>query len=237
MALKGTLSDLGIIDLVQFPHGGRKTGKLVITANDGEGLLYYDTGSLVHAELGDFEGMAALVRMVDWTEGTFEFVPDTEPSRKTIELDLHRAVMNALKLHDELKAEEERRQAQEAESQGKEEFLTSRLVEFVSSNDFVAHACVICREGALKAAANGRDGSPQNVETLRAALHKLLQSYPRGNLNRAYMVDEQGIVVLVRRNDGTGLMVIASREASLGAVSMSVGRLATELDQDAVLHD
>ena len=108
MALKGTLSDLGIIDLVQFPHGGRKTGKLVIAANGGEGHLYYDTGALVHAELGDFEGMAALVRMVDWTEGTFEFVPDTQPSRKTIELDLHRAVMNALRLHDELKAEEDK---------------------------------------------------------------------------------------------------------------------------------
>ena len=31
MALKGTLADMAIIDLVQFPHAGRKTGQLIIS--------------------------------------------------------------------------------------------------------------------------------------------------------------------------------------------------------------
>jgi hypothetical protein len=230
MALKGTLADLGIIDLIQFPHGGRKSGELVITSKDGEGRLYYDNGALVHAAVGHFEGMSALVCMVDWAEGTFEFVNDTKPTRKTIELDLHRAVMHALKLHDELRAEEKRRKAEGlVEPKQKDEALLSRLSEFVSSNDFAVHACVISPEGTLKAAANGPDGAPRNVEKLRGVLHELLGSYPRENLSRAFAVDEQGTVVLVRLSDGSGLIVIAGKEASLGAVAMSVGRLATEL--------
>ena len=54
MALKGTLADIGIIDLIQFPHAGRRTGELVVTADDHEGRLYYDKGSLVHACLGQY---------------------------------------------------------------------------------------------------------------------------------------------------------------------------------------
>lgn len=238
MALKGTLSDLGIIDLVQFPHGGRKSGELVITSEKGVGRLYYDNGSLVHAAVGDLEGMAALVGMVDWTEGTFEFVTDSEPSRKTIELDLHRAVMHALKLHDELRAEEERRKAENVTGFNQEDDpLLSRLVEFVSSNDFALHACVISADGKLRAAANGRDGCPQGVEQLRVSLCSLLQSYPRENMNRAFLVDQQGTVVLIRLSNGSGVIVIANKDATLGAVAMSVGRLATDLEQGVVLHD
>ena len=52
--------------------------------------------------------MEALVRMVDWIEGSFEFLNDSEPTRKTFDMDLHRAVMQALKVHDERKEEEAR---------------------------------------------------------------------------------------------------------------------------------
>ena len=38
-----------------------------------------------------------------WNEGAFEFIPGAEPEARSIDLDLHRAVMQALKLHDELK--------------------------------------------------------------------------------------------------------------------------------------
>jgi len=70
MALKGTLADLGIVDLIQFPHAGRKTGHLMITGPDGDARLFYENGALVHASLNDIHGMDALVRIVDWGEGS-----------------------------------------------------------------------------------------------------------------------------------------------------------------------
>ena len=152
MALKGTLDDMAIIDLVQFPHTGRKTGRLIISGNHGEAALFYEEGALVHATLGDASGMDALVRVVDWVEGTFEFVSGAAPEAKTIELDLHRAVMQALKIHDELKLEQERERTREASPHNEgDEVLMTRLSEFLHSSDFALHASVVAPDGILRA--------------------------------------------------------------------------------------
>jgi hypothetical protein len=231
MALKGTLKDMPIIDLVQFPHSGRKTGNLIISGTDAEARLSYENGSLVHATLGDLSGMAALVRIVDWDEGTFEFVPDAEPEARSIDLDLHRAVMQALKLRDELKREEEERRATEAFVQeAADEALTARLSEFVGSNDFALHASILAPGGNLMASVDGPDGSPEGIEKLRSALHSLVQGYPRGVLRRILLEDELGTVALVGLRDGGTLFAVADKGASLGSVSMSLGRLAAGLE-------
>ncbi|MFH1112484.1 MAG: DUF4388 domain-containing protein [Pseudomonadota bacterium] len=229
MALKGSLADMAIIDLIRFPHTGRKTGHLVITGTKGEARLVYDAGSLVHVTLGDASGMDALVRVVDWSEGTFEFLPDMEPEARSIDLDLHRAVMQALKIHDELKAEEEKR-AKTDEGQGDtDEVLAGKLKEFCGSNDSVVYASVLYPDGNVRASADGAEGPLEGVHELRAALHSLMQFYPRDTLNRILIEDHLGTVVLVRLQDGGGLIAIAKQGASLGTVSMGVGRLAASL--------
>jgi hypothetical protein len=230
MALKGTLEDMAIIDLVQFPHSGRKTGLLIIITSDGEARLSYENGSLVHATLDDMSGMEALVRVVGWHEGTFEFVQDALPEARSIELDLHRAVMQALKLHDELKREAEERRAKETSgSEQSDAVLASRLSEFVGSTDFALHACVLDSEGKVRAAVDGADGPAEGIEHLRTSLYSLVQTHPRALLRRVLLEDDLGTVTLVRLSDGGSLIAVASKGASLGSVSMSVGRLATAL--------
>jgi hypothetical protein len=230
MALKGTLKDMAIIDLVQFPHSGRKTGHLIINGDDGEARLSYENGSLVHATLGAASGMDALVRVVDWNEGAFEFVPDAEPEARTIELDLHRAVMQALKLHDELKREEERRAQEASDQEAADPVLTGRLEEFVGSNDFALHACILDSGGRVRASVDGPDGIPEGIEKLRSALHSLAQTHPRVGLRRILLEDDLGTVVLVGLRGGSSLIAAASGDASLGSVSVSVGRLAAALE-------
>jgi hypothetical protein len=229
MALKGTLKDMAIIDLVQFPHSGRKTGHLIISGTDGEARLSYEKGSLVHAALGDVSGMDALVRVVDWNEGAFEFVPDAEPESRSIDLDLHRAVMQALKLHDELKREEEVKRTREASGREEgNEAITTILSEFIKSNDFALHACVLDSGGQTRTEVDGPDGPPEGIEQLRSSLHSLVRNHPRGALRRMLLEDDLGTIALVGLRDGGILIVVASKGASLGAVSMSVGRLAGE---------
>jgi len=229
MALKGTLADMTIINLIQFPHGGRKTGHLIISGADGEAKLCYENGSLVHATLGDASGMEALVRVVAWGEGTFEFVPDMEPEARSIDLDLHRAVMQALKIHDELKAEEQSRAGIDSGQGETDEALTQMLSAFLASHDFASHASVLDSEGRLRASVDGAEKGKEGIEGLRSTLHSLMQSYPRGTLNRVLIEDDLGTVALVRLQDGGSLMVTASQAASLGVVSMNVGRLAAGL--------
>ncbi len=231
MALKGTLADMSIIDLIQFPHSGRKTGHLIITGEKGEATLFYEDGSLVHAVLGDVAGMDALVRIVDLGEGAFEFIPDAKPSARTIDLDLHRAVMQALKIHDELKVEEAKRRNQESSGQDEgDQALGARLSEFVASNDFMVHAGVLDSGGRLRASANGVEGPPEGIDQLRSNLHSVVQSHPRGAVTRILLEDDLGIIALVRLREGGSLIAVANKAVSLGAVSMSVGRLAVTLE-------
>ncbi len=232
MSLKGTLADLGIVDLLQFPHSGRKSGELVVSKDDQEARLHYVDGALVHAVLGSASGMEALVGVIGWAQGSFEFVPDAPAAEsRTIELDLHRAVMQALKLHDELKLEEAQKamDQQQAGLTGTEH-LRQKLEEYVTSNEFAICAGVFSADGNLLASVGGTEGRPENLEDLKTVLHTLVQSYPRSDLNRVIINDGKGTVVLVSLADGAGLMVVAGKEASLGAISMSVGRLAGSLE-------
>ncbi len=230
MALQGTLEDLGIIDLMQFPHAGRKTGELVINADGRQARLYYQKGALIHASLGDVEGIEALVQVVDWTQGAFEFIGEERSVQKTIDLDLHRAVMQALKIHDELKEAELRRKAQQSvETKGEDESLSGKLSEFVSSNDFAVHACVLSQDGALKGASTLKSEPPEDIQRLRSVIHTLLRDYPGGKLNKVYVLDGAGTLLLTKLGNGDSLIVMAGKEASLGAVSMNVSRFAMSL--------
>lgn len=229
MALKGTLEDMTIINLIQFPHGGRKTGHLIISGADGEAKLCYENGLLVHAILGDASGMDALIRVVGWNAGTFEFVPDVEPEARSIDLDLHRAVMQALKMHDELKAEEQRRASMDSGQGETDEALAANLSAFLRSHDFASHASVLDSDGRVRASVDNVEGAQGGIDELCSTLHSLMQSYPRGAPNRVLIEDNLGTVALARLQHGGSLIVIASQAASLGVVSMNVSRLAAGL--------
>jgi len=139
--------------------------------------------------------------------------------------------MQALKLHDELKMEEEKRKSGKTAGESmQDESLRAKLEEFVAANDFAMHAGVLSPEGTVKASADGPDGSPDKIDRLREALHAFVQAYPRGGLSRILLQDELGVVALVMLPDGGSLIVVAAKEASLGTVSVGVGRLALGIE-------
>lgn len=227
MELNEIGGELDIVDLIQFPYSGRKTGKLVVGTDNDQAELFYQQGSLVHASLGESSGMEALVQVLDWNEVGFEFVPDVEAVAKTIQLDLHQAVTQALKLHDERRVEQDSQRT--AGAQSRNEALSNQLTLFVQDNEFVVHACVMSEDGCIVASAHGPEEPRQGTEPLVHVMHSLIRSYPRGSLNRAIVEDAMGTVVLVRLKNG-GLIALAKKEAPLGAVSMSVTRFAMEMD-------
>jgi hypothetical protein len=231
MALKGTLADLGIIDLIQFPHTGRKTGKFVIAYDDGEALLYYDKGALVHAVAAEKTGLDALVFIVSLDRGSFEFHSEEQAPETTIQMDLHHAVMQALKLHDELKAAEAQSRTETTEKErGESLAVTKMLAEYVSSSDFLVHACVLNPDGSLFAAADGPEGPVEDAEQLRGLLFSLVAAYTRPNVDRLFVLDELGTVALVCLGPDRSLMVVAARNVPLGAVSLSVNKLVARFE-------
>jgi CheY-like chemotaxis protein len=77
----GTLSDMGVVDLIQTIEIGRKTGIIHFTSHDSPprmGEVYFRNGKVIDATLGKLEGEKAVYRLLLWNSGEFEM--DFKPS-------------------------------------------------------------------------------------------------------------------------------------------------------------
>src|SRR5688500_13750158 len=77
MALKGTLGDFSLIDIMQLVDLGKKTGVVIVHGRRGdeqlEGRLYFAEGKIHGAELADLAGEEAAFTLFTATDGPFEF--------------------------------------------------------------------------------------------------------------------------------------------------------------------
>jgi CheY-like chemotaxis protein len=96
----GSLSDLGVVDLVQTFEVGRKTG-LIRLEGDRSGTIYFRDGRVIDAELGRLAGENAFYRMLNTFEGQFDvqFVPVERPER--IEVSTQGLLLEGMRRLDE----------------------------------------------------------------------------------------------------------------------------------------
>jgi CheY-like chemotaxis protein len=77
----GTLSDMGVVDLIQTIEIGRKTGIIHFSSHDAPPRMrevYFRNGKVIDAILGKLEGEKAIYRLLMWNTGDFEM--DFKPS-------------------------------------------------------------------------------------------------------------------------------------------------------------
>jgi len=99
--IRGQLSQLGIIDLLQGLEMGRKTCRLLLSSGAQSCAIYLVEGQAVHAELGGTTGEQAVYGTLGWSEGAFEldFAGSTEA--RTIVRSTQALLMEGLRLLDE----------------------------------------------------------------------------------------------------------------------------------------
>jgi CheY-like chemotaxis protein/tetratricopeptide (TPR) repeat protein len=69
----GSLTDMGLVDLLQTVDISRKSGVLYVITRVHRGAVYFRDGHVIDAEMGtSLRGEAALYRMLIWNEGSFE---------------------------------------------------------------------------------------------------------------------------------------------------------------------
>jgi DNA-binding response OmpR family regulator len=68
----GSLSDMGLVDLLQTIDISRKSGVLHLSSGEQNGAIYFNEGQVLDAELGHLTGEAAVYRFLVWNEGRFE---------------------------------------------------------------------------------------------------------------------------------------------------------------------
>jgi len=224
VALSGALADMDVIELLQFPGAGRRSGELVIAAGEQRAKLYYAKGRLVHATLGELKGQPVLARVVGWRTGEFAFHGEVAAPETTIEMDIHHVVMQAVKMRDE--QEEARRRTEGQAKAAVADPAAKALAGFVAATAWATAALVSSAEGQVVAQAAKADAG----ELPAAPLSALVADWPRGGLRRCIVEDEAGTLVAVPLPGGRLLLVAADRSAATGVVSMGVGKLAASLD-------
>ncbi len=101
-AIAGSLGEIRLPSLLQVLDADSVTGTLVVRHGELEGKLHLQGGAIRHATLGRAGGVKALYRMMVFEEGHFElFTPGRSPEYETVEGDLQRHLLEAMRQKDE----------------------------------------------------------------------------------------------------------------------------------------
>jgi tetratricopeptide (TPR) repeat protein len=81
VAIKGSLKEASLPDVLQLLSMGRKTGCLGLSFHDSFGSIYFDTGRICHAAIVNrpLDTENSVYTLFTWTSGTFNFEPGVEP--------------------------------------------------------------------------------------------------------------------------------------------------------------
>jgi len=85
--LEGDLESDTFPEVLQFLFVTAKTGRITLHEGSREGMICLESGRVVHAELGELEGLAAFRRMCFAQQGWFRFEPGAPARRRTMRAD------------------------------------------------------------------------------------------------------------------------------------------------------
>jgi hypothetical protein len=100
--IRGPLEELGGASMLQMFAALSKQGTLTVTHAAEEGVVAFENGVLVVAQVGSVTGVKALARILSWREGFFEFrahVDAVADAQQPIPMEA--AILDALRVLDE----------------------------------------------------------------------------------------------------------------------------------------
>lgn len=99
--VRGNLSQMNVIDLVQSLEMGRKSCLLTLTRDNEKCQMYFSEGQVPHAVYGNLTGDAAVFKVLSWTGGNFQIDFEAKTKQQTTTLNTQGLLMEGLRLLDE----------------------------------------------------------------------------------------------------------------------------------------
>lgn len=90
MAIRGSLTEASLPDVLQLLSMGGKTGRLSLTYRQNMGFVFVENGRITNASVKgrDLRSEDAVYELFAWTEGTFDFEPAILPDAKVEKVSL-----------------------------------------------------------------------------------------------------------------------------------------------------
>lgn len=100
-AITGTIENLDLAVILQTMNISKKTGCMEIKTGYDTSRIFFDQGTIVHAETKNLEGETAFYDLLTISQGTWGFIPDMASPKKTIKNKIEGLLLNWSNLMDE----------------------------------------------------------------------------------------------------------------------------------------
>jgi CheY-like chemotaxis protein len=116
--VRGNLSQMNVIDLMQSLEMGRKSCQLKLNYQGDKCEVFFAEGQVKHATYGSLTGDEAVFKVLRWTGGNFELDFEGKTDQETTKLNTQGLLMEGLRLLDESQRDGGGEPAQESVSAG-----------------------------------------------------------------------------------------------------------------------
>jgi CheY-like chemotaxis protein len=99
--VRGNLSQMNVIDLMQSLEMGRKSCQLSLSKEGEKCEVFFVEGQVKHATYGSLVGDEAVFKVLRWTGGNFELDFEGKTEKETTQLNTQGLLMEGLRLLDE----------------------------------------------------------------------------------------------------------------------------------------
>jgi CheY-like chemotaxis protein len=99
--VRGNLSQMNVIDLMQSLEMGRKSCRLTLNNGSDRCEVFFAEGQVKHATYGALVGDEAVFKVLRWTGGNFELNFEGKTDKETTQLNTQGLLMEGLRLLDE----------------------------------------------------------------------------------------------------------------------------------------
>ena len=226
--LRGSLAFTTLTDVLQFLHTTGRTGELWIEGGPDQraAQVYFESGTVYHAQDGETVGIEALVEIISWVEGTVIFSADKVIPTVSIEVSLPSALVEAARLLDESRRAAEQR----ANEMAPQQLLTS----FADSSGVLA-AILMARDGSPVASANPDEGL--DMAALGAGLATLVEDVNKLGSDQGcdtvggFFIEYDRFQLFCLPLADDVLVVVAPERAQLGVIRHKTQHLADALTE------
>jgi hypothetical protein len=99
--VRGNLSQMNVIDLMQSLEMGRKSCQLSLNNEGDKCEVFFVEGQVKHATYGSLVGDEAVFKVLRWTGGSFQLNFEGKTDQETTKLNTQGLLMEGLRLLDE----------------------------------------------------------------------------------------------------------------------------------------
>src|ERR1700730_15572507 len=116
--VRGNLSQMNVIDLMQSLEMGRKSCQLKLNNAGDKCEVFFVEGQVKHATYGSLTGDEAVFKVLRWTGGNFELNFEGKTDQETTKLNTQGLLMEGLRLLDESQRDAGAEAAEESATSG-----------------------------------------------------------------------------------------------------------------------